>query len=130
MICLNSIAHLEVWQEAVVSLVIVVNHGKGAAHHRHRNCQGDGNLWEFHTRHHCFDTYKKEIILMKCLRYQYNDSSPVPSFILIKLLSAIVLSRQTVFIHLLFSPNCWVTPVSTLGPVREVVVWVNMQSFE
>lgn len=48
--------YLEVWQEAAVSLATSASLGREAAHHRHSNCQGDGNLWESHTLCHCSDT--------------------------------------------------------------------------
>lgn len=47
--------YLEVWQEAVFSLVTSVSPGREAAHRRHSNCQGDGNLSEFHTPCHWSD---------------------------------------------------------------------------
>lgn len=49
--------YLEVLQEAIFSLVTSVSRGREAAHHRHSNCQDDGNLLESHTLCRCFDTW-------------------------------------------------------------------------
>lgn len=55
-VLLTFLVHLEALQEAAVSLVTSVSHGREAVHHRRSKRQGDGILWESHTLCHWSDT--------------------------------------------------------------------------
>lgn len=69
--------HLVVWEEVAVSLGTYTIHGKGAARHRHSNCQDDGTHGEFHTPDRCWDTWTREIFLS--LKVTKNISYKLPT---------------------------------------------------